>query len=65
MYVACYVYLVLCREFGVKVINLKVLMKAVPALFQHSDKNIRAEVSTIPLASFQGWYKEYCTFGTI
>ena len=33
------------REFGAKVINLKVLMKAVPALFVHSDKTVRAEVS--------------------
>ncbi len=35
----------LCREFGAKVLNLKVLMKAVPSLFEHSDKNVRAEVS--------------------
>lgn len=35
----------LCREFGAKVLNLKILMKAVPSLFEHSDKNVRAEVS--------------------
>ena len=34
----------LCREFGAKVINLKTLMKALPSLFEHSDKNVRAEV---------------------
>lgn len=33
------------REFGASVVNLKMLMKAVPALFLHSDKNVRAEVS--------------------
>ena len=32
------------REFGAKVINLKTLMKALPSLFEHSDKNVRAEV---------------------
>lgn len=25
--------------------NIKMLMKAVPALFEHSDKNVRAEVT--------------------
>jgi hypothetical protein len=33
------------REFGARVLNLKILMKAVPTLFEHSDKNVRAEVS--------------------
>jgi hypothetical protein len=33
------------REFGAKVMNLKTLMKALPSLFEHSDKNVRAEVS--------------------
>ena len=32
------------REFGAKVINVKMLMKAVPPLFEHNDKNVRAEV---------------------
>ena len=36
-----------CSEFGAKVINLKTLMKALPGLFEHSDKNVRAEVSFV------------------
>ena len=35
------------REFGAKVINVKMLMKAVPPLFEHSDKNVRAEVGIV------------------
>ena len=32
------------REFGVKVMNMKLLMKALPTMFENSDKNVRAEV---------------------
>ena len=45
----CMVVHMLClsSEFGAKVLNLKTLMKALPALFEHSDKNVRAEVSEL------------------
>ena len=46
MYVCMYV-LTCClfhREFGVKVMNMKLLMKALPTMFENSDKNVRAEV---------------------
>ena len=33
-----------CREFGARVINLKILMKSILPLFEHNDKNVRAEV---------------------
>ena len=39
--------LLVCRQFGAKVLSLKILMKAVPGLFEHSDKNVRAEVSVL------------------
>ena len=32
------------REFGAKVFNMKALLKSVPGVFEHSDKNVRAEV---------------------
>ena len=32
------------RAFGAKVMNMKQLMKALPGMFEHSDKNVRAEV---------------------
>ena len=47
MYV-CIMYVLTCclfhREFGVKVMNMKLLMKALPTMFENSDKNVRAEV---------------------
>ena len=33
-----------CREFGAKVVNVKQLLKAMPGMFEHSDKTARAEV---------------------
>ena len=40
--------LVICslnhREFGARVFNVKTLLKATPGVFEHSDKNVRAEV---------------------
>ena len=44
MCVFCYSGIFSSREFGAKVLNLKTLMKALPSLFEHSDKNVRAEV---------------------
>ena len=48
MYVCMYVCIFTCclfhREFGVKVMNMKLLMKALPTMFENSDKNVRAEV---------------------
>ena len=35
------------RAFGAKVMNMKQLMKALPGMFEHSDKNVRAEVSKV------------------
>ena len=32
-------------------LNLKTLMKAMPGLFEHSDKNVRAEVSWCKMAN--------------
>ena len=34
----------LFRAFGAKVMNMKQLMKALPGMFEHSDKNVRGEV---------------------
>ncbi len=45
VYIYIYCISLSCREFGAKVMNVKILMKAIPALFEHSDKNVRAEVS--------------------
>lgn len=39
-----YLIVSLYREFGAKVINVKVLLKALPSVFVHTDKNVRAEV---------------------
>ena len=36
-----------CREFGAKVVNVKQLLKAMPGMFEHNDKNVRAEVRLI------------------
>ena len=35
----------MCSEFGAKVVNVKLLLKSMPGMFEHSDKNVRAEVS--------------------
>ena len=35
----------MCSEFGAKVVNMKGLLKSMPGMFKHSDKNVRAEVS--------------------
>ena len=35
-------------------ISLKILMKAVPSLFEHSDKNVRAEVSYVKGSQIRG-----------
>ncbi|XP_064399412.1 cytoskeleton-associated protein 5-like isoform X3 [Halichondria panicea] len=43
------------QEFGAKVINAKMLMKAVPALFEHSDKNVRAEAKALAIELFR-WF---------
>ena len=32
------------REFGSSVLNMKPLLKSLSGLFEHSDKNVRAEV---------------------
>ena len=32
------------REFGGRVFNPKVLLKALPSIFEHTDKTVRAEV---------------------
>ena len=39
------------REFGAKVMNVKLLMKALPTMFEHSDKNVRAEVTVAAYTS--------------
>ena len=44
-----------CREFGARVFNLKILMKSILPLFEHNDKNVRAEVRTV--------YVLYCSLG--
>ena len=42
-----------CSEFGAKVMNVKQLMKAMPDMFVHSDKNVRAEVCVVCLSVCQ------------
>ena len=46
---------VVCREFGARVMNIKVLMGKVPSLFEHSDKNVRAEVSVVISLAHLSW----------
>ena len=33
------------RQYGIKTVNPKPLLKIIPKLFGHTDKNVRAEVS--------------------
>lgn len=32
-----------CREFGIKIFNVKTLVKKIPALLEDRDKNVREE----------------------
>lgn len=32
------------RAFGAKVVGIKPLLKVLPGVFEHTDKNVRAEV---------------------
>ena len=34
-------------EFGSKVMNMKLFLKSLAGLFEHSDKNVRAEVCVL------------------
>jgi cytoskeleton-associated protein 5 len=40
-------------EFGPAVFNMKVLLKAVPSMFDNSDKNVRAEAKTFAVEMFR------------
>ena len=39
-----YIYIYI-RQYGIKTVNPKPLLKIIPKLFGHTDKNVRAEVS--------------------
>ncbi|KAG0348125.1 Microtubule-associated protein, microtubule dynamics during spindle orientation [Podila humilis] len=41
------------RTYGVKNINLKPLVKKLPALFGHSDKNVRAEANALTIELYR------------
>lgn len=41
------------RTFGVKNVNLKLLVKKLPALFGHSDKNVRAEANALTIELYR------------
>lgn len=41
------------RTFGVKNVNLKPLVKKLPALFGHSDKNVRAEANALTIELYR------------
>ncbi|KAF9584426.1 Microtubule-associated protein, microtubule dynamics during spindle orientation [Lunasporangiospora selenospora] len=41
------------RTFGVKNVNLKILLKKLPPLFGHSDKNVRAEASALTIELYR------------
>ena len=34
----------LTRQFGVKIVNPKPILKTIPTIFAHADKGVRAEV---------------------
>ena len=36
-----------CREFGARAVNVKHMLKAMPGMFEHSDRNVRTEVRTV------------------
>lgn len=35
------------RAFGARVMGIKQLLKVLPSIFEHTDKNVRAEVCSI------------------
>ena len=41
------------REFGSGVVNMKLLMKQLPGIFIHSDKNVRAEAKSLSVEVFR------------
>ncbi|GAA5815313.1 hypothetical protein MFLAVUS_008819 [Mucor flavus] len=43
----------LVRQFGVKKVNPKPILKLVPKLFGHADKNVRAEVSALTIELYR------------
>ncbi|KAG0261640.1 Microtubule-associated protein, microtubule dynamics during spindle orientation [Mortierella polycephala] len=45
------------RTFGIKNINVKPLVKKLPPLFGHSDKNVRAEASALTIELYR-WLKK-------
>ena len=54
-----------CREFGAKAVNVKHMLKAMPGMFEHSDKNVRTEVRTVEsTVECMGicYYNMYSTF---
>ena len=46
-----------CREFGARAVNVKHMLKAMPGMFEHSDRNVRTEVRTVePTVECMGIY---------
>lgn len=43
----------LVRQFGIKKVNPKPILKIVPKLFGHADKNVRAEVSALTVELYR------------
>ncbi|KAI9250400.1 armadillo-type protein, partial [Helicostylum pulchrum] len=43
----------LVRQFGIKKVNPKPILKLVPKLFTHADKNVRAEVSALTIELYR------------
>lgn len=42
-----------CREFGIKVVNVKPLLKRIPALLEDRDKSVREEGKSMVIEIFR------------
>lgn len=43
----------LVRQFGIKKVNPKPILKVIPKLFGHTDKNVRAEASALTVELYR------------
>ncbi|CAI8010225.1 Cytoskeleton-associated protein 5 [Geodia barretti] len=51
---ACvFVLRTMLTEFGAKVVNMKQLLKSMPSMFEHSDKNVRAEAKLLAVEVYR------------
>ncbi|KAI8849851.1 armadillo-type protein [Chytridium lagenaria] len=41
------------RMFGIKVVNVKLILKQLPKMFDHKDKNVRAEASALTVEMYR------------